>query len=746
MAAKRNLGPDVTALIHHIQLNESGWFNRAIGRAIKFLCWLSDSPLSLNELVLRQSEVGLDQLTAVNVAPIVQALCQSGELFETSDGKYKLSEEEKAKVEQAVNQAQVTENVVRSKVLAAAEKEGVDIESNGGELWNEFHRLFIVPFIKEFGARAYELVTGTGVEIGDLGFFAGVERRFPEDQRPAVKGMISELLDKGSLECRTYVLRMLNSYFFESATRLPADTVERVFGDSKTGRQLRFILDTNFLFSLLGLHANPSNQAVDMLIDTIRNIPSQIKVGLYVLPPTIDEFRRALTNYESQASEIRVTRNIVDAGAKAHLSGVLETYFERCREANYNISPEDYFAPYHENINAILHEKGIEVLQIASSAYDQDQRVIDDVVDQQSFYQRKFINEPSKVKGYVQIWHDVTLWYAVSDRRPDLCDTLFDADWVGVTIDYSLIAFDQHKRHRKGIPCMVHPATLVQALQVVVPYSEKLEAALFSLMQLPFLFEAFDIEDEKATTKILSVLSRYENIDDINVETISEILGDRALKGKIQTVEDSSGEFELIKEALIEHVRDTDAQRAQAFEELERTKGSLGEQLKKNEQKIEELTSALSAEAVNRGKETEKAKSLEAKIEELESANRRLQGEMHTAMNGNKAIAYCIIACVAAALGCFLLYLISWDFVRQQFGLVPAMFAMGVPVPAAVRTLRGRLEKLEKVKSMVAVKVVCYLDRYVGWAYTFIVVTVLGGVVLDQFDPVIEASKDLKGS
>ncbi len=47
----RDLGPDVKALIHHIQLNESGWIDRATSRAIKFLLWLHSDPMSLGDII-----------------------------------------------------------------------------------------------------------------------------------------------------------------------------------------------------------------------------------------------------------------------------------------------------------------------------------------------------------------------------------------------------------------------------------------------------------------------------------------------------------------------------------------------------------------------------------------------------------------------------------------------------------------------------------------------------------------------
>ena len=177
MTQKRKLGTDITALIHHVQLNESGWFDRAIGRAIKFMLWLNDEPLSLDYLIANQAEVGLNHITKINIVGALDSLCQSGDLIEVQKDIYKLSEIEKRNVGGAVNQAEKTEIAVRNKILHAAHRKcGVDIEEDGNDLWERFHRLFTVPFIQETGARSYELITGTSPENKQSAFLADLKR------------------------------------------------------------------------------------------------------------------------------------------------------------------------------------------------------------------------------------------------------------------------------------------------------------------------------------------------------------------------------------------------------------------------------------------------------------------------------------------------------------------------------------------------------------------------------------------
>lgn len=738
MAVKRDLGPDISALIHHIQLNESGWFDRAIGRAVKFLIWMYDRPFTSEEIILLQNEVGLTHLNNLNLEHILKRLVDSNELLETAPEIYKLPEAEKNTLDAAVSSAEITEQAVRERLLAIAAKiDKIEVEKVDGSLWERFHSLFIEPFIKEAGARAYELIVANGGEGDASEFISDYKLRFPQKEREAVEAMMKGLFDRNSAETRTYVLRLLNGCFFERASHLPSVTAHKVFGGLKTGAQFRFLLDTNFLFSLLDLHANPSNEAVKLLLDTIKRIPSNIKVGLYVMPETIDEFRRALVNYESAASKIRVTKNIIEAGIKAKLSGVIETYFERCKAANYSISAEEYFSPYHENITAILDEKGVKILRNTQNKYDEDQRVIDDTLERVSFYKQKFINEPRKQKRYEQVWHDVLLWYVIYDRRPEICDTFFDADWLGVTIDYSLLAFDSRKRKGRGISCMVHPAALVQALQLIVPNDVGLESALISSMQLPFLFEEFDIEDEKATQKILGLLSRFESIEDMSEGAIERVLGDRALRGKIQKSDSQSEELTLIENAIVEHAAFVEEKHREAKQELEKVKSDLNRHLQESGIQSNELQAELALERSARERE-ELAKieemrqvsnlqdgisEMKENIKELKFKNELLIEKIRISI---KLIVYVLI-CISSM---FAVYYFFWDLISLKISFFSSIVIVVSPVPIFLRLAKNSAKNVTPSELMGAIH---FMDRLFWWFYGFVFMSVLGPLIWEQF-------------
>lgn len=275
MTDSQRIDSDIIALVQHIELNESGWIDVAVAKAVRFLFWLMAAPATEHQVFAQRTTVGLAELSREHIHTAVESLVKSGSLIAVGDGFLKLAEQEILAIEGLVQNAGEIESQVRKKILAAARAVAPELPADGeSALWDRFHSEFIAPFITEFGARAYELITGAKTDVQQTAFISEFLSRFPGEQKAVLEGMILALLDKNSSSCRTYTLRMLNSYFFHSALTLPEEVVEKVFVNKKGKvKQLKLVLDTNFLFSLFTLHSNPSNEAVSLLLQTISKLP-----------------------------------------------------------------------------------------------------------------------------------------------------------------------------------------------------------------------------------------------------------------------------------------------------------------------------------------------------------------------------------------------------------------------------------------------------------------------------------------
>jgi hypothetical protein len=345
-----------------------------------------------------------------------------------------------------------------------------------------------------------------------------------------------------------YALKLMNSYFFFTATRFDARAIDEVYR-TKGRPQLRFILDTNFVFSVLDLHDNPSNMAATGLMELMKKAASKVNTKLYVLLPTVDEMKRSLAKYEFDLSSLRITGAMANAASEMAFSGIAAKYIKELRKTGYRMSAKEYFAPYINNMLDVLRSKGIEPFSDKLDVYDQDQTVIDDVLAVQSHSKERAKKSGGRFreKSYEQIWHDVLLWHVIRDRQNPAATSVLDANVIGITIDYSLLGFDAYKKriNGAGVACFAHPANLIQIMQMFLGASEEFETAIASTLRIPFLVTDYDQDAEKTTLKILSALSRYENIDDIPEATVRHILVNDALRSKMENTENAAEEMEL---------------------------------------------------------------------------------------------------------------------------------------------------------------------------------------------------------
>ena len=558
------LSPDIVALIHHSELNRAGWFDAYKQRAVSTLFWFENSSLSIQDVLEKQTLLGLSGLQFPETNDLLAALCESGTLIETTTAKYRLSESSYAEITQIVTAAETLERNVKDRFCLLIESDFKDyLPLDANRLWEEFRREFLVPLVDFFGARTYEILTGNTTDIDQAPFALSYLNAYTPEQRLYIRRLIETFLDPSFPDFRSYTLRLLNNHFFLIASRYRRDHLETLYG-GKRRPTIRCILDTNFLYSILELHDNPSNEAAKALLETIEGAKKYIDVRLYVFPPTVDELKRSLAIHEEYLSRITVTRSMSEAVSDDAVSGVALKYFKECGAVGYTLSAKDYFDPYQNNLTQILRDKGIELFNERTDKYSSDQRVIDDALDQQSFLTQRHVARKmrGRPKSYDQIWHDVLLWYFIFDKRPAQFDSIIDADILGITIDYSLIGFDSFKRRGNipRIPIFIHPATLIQMFQFFVPLDKKFEAAIVDTLRLPFLLQEFDPESERTTVRILTRMSRFENIDDLSPTTIRSVLENELLRDNLQRVENADDEVKLIREALIEENAKTQKQ------------------------------------------------------------------------------------------------------------------------------------------------------------------------------------------
>lgn len=554
----RPLPKEITSLIHHITLNEQGWWDKTIQRLIISALGSVENKQLTTEEILTFIKLNYDTyIDNDKINKQLDKLCSTKAILRIERGVYVLSESELNNFKSDIIKFEETEENVKNQFIELIKKECNDDEQEK-ITWEVFNTELLIPILYEFGAKTYELITGKGITLESNHRFKKFLSKFPVERHIIIKNAVIDFLNPHNPIVRGLILRKLNAYFFLEAIKLPSNAIDKINETAKRQITFKVFVDTNFLFSFLGLHENPSNEAAKSLLEIISKVSNKVKIKLYITELTIDETKKVIINEERKLKNLRPTQILSNVAVNHISNGFAKKYFEECSKNNKSIKAEDYFEPYLNNLVKVLREKGVEIYNDNKfETYTKDQRVIDDIIDQQKIEENIFKTKPHLQKSYEKLEHDFVLWHFVNDLRPSYVESADEAGAFITTVDFRFINFDIAKRKKKRlrVPVCVHPTNLIQILQLWVPRDESYDIAILSNLRFPFLFTEFDADTELTTIRIIEQLSRYENIDDLKEETVTAILFNQALRQKIQTTEDKSKDNILVKDAIIEEIK-----------------------------------------------------------------------------------------------------------------------------------------------------------------------------------------------
>lgn len=621
------LPPEIISLVHHVELNNARWLDNALDRFIVGAIWLARRPLALDDIANELNSRFSIRLDAQRIQSRTDSLCSSQTLVCLPNGELRVSEQALRSIETDLERANQVERAVREKFvrIIAATCPGLDPE----DMWRKFAELCLLPLVGEMGARTYEMLSAVKVDLNRTLSFPRFLERYAESVRPSLQQAILSFLDASDSNVRTYVLFHLNACFLLVASSLPGQTLSALGRAAGWRPSFKILVDTNFLFSLLGLHENPANNAAVALVDLVRRLPETVSVKFYVCVPTLDEMKFVIDHYRDVLKSVRLTPNLTDALTRGRLSGIAMKFVDECRRTGKALSSEEYFGPYATGLLRIVRDQGIELYNEDLGPWKKKQEVIDDVLRVREEEQKRY---GERAKTYERLMHDIVLWHFASSKRPVRVESPVDAEYWIVTVDSRFRRFDENKREGRAgeVPVCVHPAMLVQMLQFWVPRTREFEEAVVASLRYPFLFFEFDSKAERTTIRILETLARFENVQDLTTETVSRLLMDDALRQKIGAVQSDEARMELIRERLIE-----ENARAQAvLERAERRAKELaaevqqkGEAVREAQEALREERGALERITLERDREGAQAAELGRRVRELEGTLDR--GRLH---------------------------------------------------------------------------------------------------------------------
>ncbi|EOI1439179.1 hypothetical protein [Cronobacter sakazakii] len=595
----KSLSSELISLINYVELNKSGWWKKATSQIILGYLWEANTTLNEQDL---QSLINQDLNVSIpieNINSQVEYLLSSKKIIKTNK-KYSLTEVSRRELSEKSKSSYSEDQFVEKLFKELITKSIPSADAN--EYWRDFKNE-LISSVKKIGANTYTLLkSGRFSKTHD--WLSGFLNKHKDSERDILIKVIAEFFNPNIEVTRNYILRLLNAYFFVEATQLNKDTINRL-ETTRKNKDIKIVLDTNFVFSILGLHENPADESATSLLSLANKI-GNVKIRYYVLPTTLEEIKKVVSYQLDSLKRYRYSPQLARAAVKSGVrSSIAAKYFSESAKSETGLSPDAYFLPYTDGLLKTLEAKGIKTLEWPTIHYPTDQRVIE---DQLTLWDKEKRKPENQQKRYEAIEHDLIFWYIIKDHRDGYADSALDESYWGVTIDWSMIQFDQMKRRIRStkLPIVLHPTNLVQLLQFWVPRDETLESGILETMKLPLFFGDFDANDEKATIELIQALSTFKGIDDVDIDVLSSILADKALKQKI--IEADSQNENVIEIVESEFARLASEYKSMFIETEEKTAKEKAELTKEKEQLAKE-----------KGEMETTLKMLSAKVAELES-------------------------------------------------------------------------------------------------------------------------------
>lgn len=560
------LPKEAVALIQHIELNRAGWWDKSILRLSMATVWLSGEPPTADEINAGLESTFKLLLTTQKLKSVLDSLVSRKQLMQLPNHTYRIPDEHRVLFEKEIAESEKVELEAKTLFLTLLSELGIAVEPE--KLWTVFEQDFLGMLIKQVGANAYRLIAGERMTV-DKSLVDIFLKPYASEHHTKLRTLVAAYIDPKKSAACAYISRLLHARFCVDASGLSNEVLSKL--DASIGKQIHFrmFVDTNFLFSLLELHENPSNAAAQELRVLIAQLRGNPRIELVITPDTIDEAKASIAYTQGLLNSLPMSSNFTQAALAAIHSGMAVRFLSERLRRKGNLTAEEWFTPYLKDFVPIARSKGVELFNQKLDDYSMRQDVIDDILVVKKLEDQRPV---SKRKSYQKIEHDMVLWHFVNDKRPAYIESPIDAsDWI-LTVDFRLIGFDEHKqKHSKSnVPLCIHPTSLIQLLQFWVPRTKAFEEAMLGSLRLPFLFQDFDAEGERISLKILKGIGRFDGSEDLSQNTITHVMLNDGLRTRLQSSQTDEAEIALIRDALVEEMKihaDAEAHKAKELQQ-----------------------------------------------------------------------------------------------------------------------------------------------------------------------------------
>lgn len=205
----RRLPGEVVSLIHHVELNQSGWWKKAVSQISKGLLWRSSTPISAGDLQMAfRSEIGYE-IGKEQIDQQIDLLISTGEASRLPDGRLKLTEEAREKLSLEIEHASSQQEECKRYFVDDIKKYCPGM--NAEETWEAFSAV-LGKAIGTYGANAFHMMVDGRLQREGDWIERFIEER--EEYRNGLSLAVRNMFDPERLSCRAQILRLMSANFF----------------------------------------------------------------------------------------------------------------------------------------------------------------------------------------------------------------------------------------------------------------------------------------------------------------------------------------------------------------------------------------------------------------------------------------------------------------------------------------------------------------------------------------------------
>ena len=198
------LPSEVVSLIHHVELNRAGWWEKIVQRLIIASIWLAGRNMTAKEVQNELKGFGVN-LDEAKLREQIEGLCSTQTVICLPDSRLKISEQSLKEFEDNLKENERIEKEAKDRFIVCLKSCCPTLQIE--ETWIAFNEMLLFPLIEEAGARVYELLSGQSVGLGAWSTFQGFLNQYPAEVQQPLRNAIISFWDPRQLCVRSYILQ-----------------------------------------------------------------------------------------------------------------------------------------------------------------------------------------------------------------------------------------------------------------------------------------------------------------------------------------------------------------------------------------------------------------------------------------------------------------------------------------------------------------------------------------------------------